>query len=87
MTDWSPDDYYRASRQARAAWQVTQPQLTLCGLDDVPLTALETAGSTPTRETRTGDIIEPARFNPGGAQPTAAPPPVRRASPTPMKGT
>jgi hypothetical protein len=26
---WSPDDYYRASRAARAAWEATQPQLVI----------------------------------------------------------
>ena len=31
--------YYRASRGAFAAWQATQPQLALSGLDDGPLTA------------------------------------------------
>ena len=31
---WHPDDYYRASRQARAAWQAQDQQLTLGELED-----------------------------------------------------
>ena len=63
----TPDEarYYRASRAARAAWQATQPQLTLTGLDDGPLTA---GGETPYSPsgptlsgTRTGAIIEPGQ--------------------------
>ena len=37
---WEPADYYSASRAARAAWQATDQQLTIGGLEDAQPSAL-----------------------------------------------
>lgn len=45
---WHPDDYYRASRQARAAWQSQDQQLTLGELEAAQPRALRSLEPAPT---------------------------------------
>jgi hypothetical protein len=63
---WSPDDYYRASRQARAAWEATQPQLVIgLGEDDGPgTTSLVGASSSPNPPSPNADAATPRSSDP-----------------------
>lgn len=67
---WNEQDYYRASRQARAAWQQTNSQLALDvdGLDETetaPLRLVEPA--CPPRSTPLGGLTPGARSTPRAA--------------------
>ena len=71
MSDWHPDDYYRASRAARTAWQHTNQQLAL------ETDTLNRPAADPTPRGTPGRPVERSGLDTGATEPRSDPPPGR----------